>query len=159
MIGKGKGQPANERRSHDPRPQRIGFEEKDAYNYADIGCIEMGAAGTSIGPVSIGFINLAKCLDLALHNGRCSITGNQVGPETGAPETLSSYEQLFDAYKTQIRFAMTWFNQSVSAIEMGHEKLRPIPFLSSITDKAMERGDDLTNGGSKYYPPGLKGSE
>ena len=27
-----------------PALRRIGFEEKDAYNYADIGCIEMGAA-------------------------------------------------------------------------------------------------------------------
>ena len=158
VIGQGKGQPAimNDEVMI-PALRRIGFEEKDAYNYADIGCIEMGAAGTSIGPVSIGFINLAKCLDLALHNGRCSLTGNQVGPETGDPEAFSSYQQLFDAYQAQVRFAMTWFNQSVSAIEMGHEKLRPIPFLSSITDKAMERGFDLTNGGSKYYTAGIEG--
>jgi pyruvate formate-lyase/glycerol dehydratase family glycyl radical enzyme len=158
VIGTGKGQPAvmNDEVMI-PALIRVGLEEKDAYNYADIGCIEMGAAGTSIGPSSIGFINLAKCLDLALHNGRCSITGNQVGPETGIPEMFQSYDQFFDAYKTQVRFAMTWFNQSVSAIEMGHTLLRPVPFLSSITDQAMERGLDLTSGGSKYYTAGIEG--
>jgi pyruvate formate-lyase/glycerol dehydratase family glycyl radical enzyme len=158
VIGSGKGQPAimNDEVMV-PALLRLGFEEGDAYNYADIGCIEIGVAGTSIGPVSIGFINLAKCLDLALHNGRCIITGIQVGPETGDPGTFLRYEQLFDAYKTQVRFAMTWFNQAVSAIEMGHERLRPIPFLSSITDNAMERGVDLTNGGSKYYTAGVEG--
>jgi formate C-acetyltransferase len=52
---------------------------------------------------------------------------------------------------------MTQFNQSVSAIEMGHELLRPIPFMSSITDNSMERGLDLTNGGSKYYFAGVEG--
>jgi formate C-acetyltransferase len=136
---------------------RLGFEEKDAYEYADIGCIEMGSAGTSIGPSSIGFVNLAKCLELALHDGRCPIFGDQVGPQTGDASSFRSYEQLMDAYAQQVKFAVTQFNQSVSAIEMGHELLRPVPFLSSITDNGMQSGLDLTNGGSKYYFAGIEG--
>ncbi len=158
LIGTGKGQPGimNDEVMI-PALTRLGFEERDAYEYADIGCIEMGSAGTSIGPSSIGFVNLAKCLDLALHNGRCSIFGDLVGPETGDACAFTSYEQLVDAYARQVRFAVTQFNQSVSAIEMGHELLRPIPFMSSITDDSMERGLDLTDGGSKYYFAGIEG--
>jgi len=140
-----------------PALTRLGYEENDAYEYGDIGCIEMGTAGTSIGPVSIGFINLAKCLELALHNGRCPIFGEQVGPETGDARTFQSYGEILDAYARQVHFAMTQFNQSVSAIEMGHELLRPLPFMSSITDNSMETGLDLTNGGSKYYFAGIEG--
>ena len=158
VIGTGKGQPAT--MNDDvmiPALKRIGFETEDAYNYADIGCIEMGTAGKSIGPVSIGFINLAKCLDLALYNGRCSIWGDQVGPKTGDVRAFSDFNQLLDAYAQQVRFAMTGFNQSVSAIEEAHTQLRPIPFQSSITDNAIEHGLDLTNGGSKYYTAGVEG--
>ncbi|UCD57596.1 MAG: pyruvate formate lyase family protein, partial [Candidatus Hydrogenedentota bacterium] len=158
LIGTAKGQPGimNDEVMV-PALIRLGFEEEDAYQYADIGCIEMGSAGTSIGPSSIGFVNLAKCLELALHNGRCPIFGDQVGPETGDARAFKSYAQLFDAYTRQVHFAMTQFNQSVSAIEMGHELLRPIPFLSSVTDNSMECGLDLTNGGSKYYFAGIEG--
>ena len=158
VIGTGKGQPAvmNDEVMI-PALKRLGFTEEDAHNYADIGCIEMGAAGKSVGPVSIGFVNLAKCLDLALHNGKCSIWGDQVGPETGDTISFTRYEQLLDAYAEQVRFAVAGFNQSVSAIERGHQQLRPIPFQSSITDNAMELGLDLTNGGSKYYTAGIEG--
>lgn len=158
IIGNGKGQPAlmNDEVMI-PALMRIGLESKDAYNYADIGCIEMGAAGTSIGPVSIGFVNLAKCLDLALNDGRCSISGNPVGPKTGDPRTFTTYDKLFDAYKVQVRYAVTQFNQSVSVLEMAHERLRPIPFMSAITDDAMDLGLDLTDGGSKYYTAGIEG--
>ena len=100
----------------------------------------MGNAGTSIGPASIGFVNLAKCLELALHNGRCAVFNRRIGPETGDARSFTGYEELLEAYAKQVHFAMTQFNQSVSAIEMGHERLRPIPFLSSITDNAMETG-------------------
>ena len=158
MVGTAKGQPGlmNDEVMI-PALTRLGFEEDDAYDYADIGCIEMGNAGTSIGPSSIGFVNLAKCLELALHNGRCPIFGDQVGPETGDARGFTSYEQVLDAYASQVNFAMMQFNQSVSVLEMGHELLRPIPFLSAITDDSMERGLDLTNGGSKYYFAGIEG--
>jgi pyruvate formate-lyase/glycerol dehydratase family glycyl radical enzyme len=158
VIGTGKGQPGimNDEVMI-PALSRLGFEERDAYDYANIGCIEMGNAGTSIGPSSIGFVNLAKCLELALHNGRCAVFNEQVGPETGDARCFTGYEELNEAYAKQVRFAMTQFNRSVSAIEMGHERLRPVPFLSSITDNAMECGLDLTNGGSKYYFAGIEG--
>jgi len=158
VISTGKGQPGimNDEVMM-PALLRLGFEERDAYDYANIGCIEMGNAGTSIGPSSIGFVNLAKCLELALHNGRCAVFNEQVGPETGEARAFASYEELIEAYAKQVHFAMTQFNRSVSAIEMGHERLRPIPFLSSITDNSMECGLDLTNGGSKYYFAGIEG--
>ncbi|MBW1815013.1 MAG: pyruvate formate lyase family protein, partial [Deltaproteobacteria bacterium] len=158
VTGTGKGQPAimNDEVMI-PALLRVGFDEADAYNYADIGCVEMGTAGKSIGPVSVGFINLAKCLDLALHNGLCSIWGDRVGPETGDARNFIHYEQLVEAYAKQVRFAVVGFNHSISAIEKGHELLRPVPFQSAITDNAMESGLDLTNGGSKYYTAGIEG--
>jgi formate C-acetyltransferase len=80
-----------------------------------------------------------------------------VGPETGDARGFTTYAQLLAAYAAQVRFAVTNFNASVSAIERGHQLLRPIPFQSAITDNAMDAGLDLTNGGSKYYTAGIEG--
>ncbi len=158
IIGTGKGQPAvmNDEVMI-PALIDLGLEEEDAYNYGNIGCIEMGTPGTSIGPVSIGFINLAKCLELALHDGFCARSDTRIGPGTGDPCTFTRFDQLFEAYEKQVRFAMTCFNQSVSAIEMAHEYLRPLPYMSAMTDNSMESGLDQTNGGSKYKTAGVEG--
>jgi len=140
-----------------PALMDLGFSREDAYDYADIGCVEMGNAGTSLGPVSIGFINLAKCLELALNDGRCTISGAQIGPQTGALPAHASFDAVVDAYRAQLGFAVTHFNQSVSTLEQTHAERRPVPFLSAITDNALQSGRDLITGSSKYRYAGLEG--
>ncbi len=140
-----------------PALLELGFSREDAYGYADIGCVEIGTAGTSLGPVSIGFINLAKCLELAIHDGRCALTGDQLGPKTGTLATHGSFERLAAAYARQVAFAADEFNRSVSALERAHSELRPAPFLSLLTDNALAEGRDLVKGSSKYRYAGLEG--
>jgi len=135
----------------------LGFSREDAYDYADIGCVEMGNAGTSLGPVSIGFINLAKCLEIALNDGRCALQDVPVGPQTGTLAAHASFDAVVDAYRTQLGFAVTQFNRSVSALEQAHAEMRPVPFLSALTDNALQTGRDLITGSSKYRYAGLEG--
>jgi len=135
----------------------LGFTDDDAHNYADIGCVEMGSAGTSLGPVSIGFINIAKCLEIALNDGRCMLTGEQLGPLTGTLEDQASFFDVLCAYETQLSFAVDRFVASVSALEQAHSELRPVPFLSALTDNALAEGRDLIHGSSKYRYAGLEG--
>jgi len=123
-----------------PALLELGFSREDAYGYADIGCVEIGTAGTSLGPVSIGFINLAKCLELALHDGHCVLTDDPLGPSTGTLAEHGSFESLSAAYAEQVAFAAEKFNRSVSALEQAHSELRPAPFLSSLTDNALAEG-------------------
>ena len=140
-----------------PALLELGFAREDAHDYADIGCVEIGTAGTSLGPVSIGFINLAKCLELALHDGRCALTQDQLGPRTGTLAAHESFESLRAVYARQVAFAVEKFNRSVSALEQAHSELRPVPFLSALTDDALAEGQDLVEGTSKYRYAGLQG--
>lgn len=140
-----------------PALQDLGFSAEDAHNYADVGCVEMGSAGTSLGPVSIGFINLAKCLELALNDGRCAFSKDQLGPHTGRLAEHESFESVRRAYERQLAFAVENFNHSVSALEQAHAELRPVPLLSALTDNALHEGRDLIRGSSKYRYAGIEG--
>jgi formate C-acetyltransferase len=140
-----------------PALLELGFSREDAHDYADIGCVETGTAGTSLGPVSAGFLNLAKCLELALHDGRCALTHDQLGLKTGTMATHGSFERVRAAYARQVAFAADKFNRSVSALEQAHSELRPVPLLSVLTDNAIAEGRDLVRGSSKYRYAGLQG--
>lgn len=135
----------------------LGFTEHDAHNYADIGCVEMGSAGTSLGPVSIGFINIAKCFEIAINDGKSLLTDEQLGPQTGTLEDQATFEDVLAAYEVQLSFAVDRFVASVSALEQAHSELRPVPFLSALTDNALAEGRDLVHGSSKYRYAGLEG--
>jgi formate C-acetyltransferase len=140
-----------------PALQDLGFSAEDAHNYADVGCIEMGSAGTSLGPVSVGFVNLAKCLELALNDGRCALSKDQLGPHTGRLAEHESFESVRRAYERQLAFAVENFNHSVSTLEQAHAELRPLPLLSALTDNALREGRDLIHGSSKYRYAGIEG--
>jgi pyruvate formate-lyase/glycerol dehydratase family glycyl radical enzyme len=140
-----------------PALMDLGFSREDAHDYADIGCVEMGSAGTSLGPVSIGFINLGKCLELALNDGCCALQGTRLGPATGTLAAHASFDAVVDAYRAQLAHAVACFNDSVSTLEHAHAELRPVPFLSALTDNALQTGRDLITGSSKYRYAGLEG--
>ena len=55
------------------------------------GCVEVGAFGKEA-YVLTGYFNLPKVLELALHDGVDPRTGTRLGPSTGAPEALASFE-------------------------------------------------------------------
>jgi formate C-acetyltransferase len=92
-----------------PALKDLKFSDDDAHNYADIGCVEMGSAGTSLGPVSIGFINIAKCFEIAINDGQCMLTNEQLGPKTGTLESQATFSDVLAAYDAQLAFAVDRF--------------------------------------------------
>ena len=70
------------------------------------GCSEMQLPGCRYGINIPGFVNEAKCLELALNDGVDPLTGRQVGVTTGPVDEMS-FEQLVAAYKKQQAHAFT----------------------------------------------------
>jgi len=66
------------------------------------GCVEITGQGND-SMASSGYVNLAKCLEFTLNNGKSMTTGRQWGPATGSVETLDSMEKIWAAFETQIR--------------------------------------------------------
>ncbi|MHB1001245.1 MAG: pyruvate formate lyase family protein [Armatimonadota bacterium] len=127
-----------------------GIPVEDARDYAMGGCIEFQVSGKSNFGGEDGQINLVKCLELALNNGRCALTGELMGLETGDPYTFTSYDQLLDAYKRQVEHAIT---DIVTQCNIGMEiksRQGAKVFRSLLIDDCIKRGLDCEGGGARY---------
>lgn len=57
-----------------PSIEELGIEEKDALNYAIVGCVELTTQGNNLGWSDSAMFNLNKALEAALTGGICLLT-------------------------------------------------------------------------------------
>ncbi|MBG0765772.1 MAG: formate C-acetyltransferase/glycerol dehydratase family glycyl radical enzyme, partial [Tissierellales bacterium] len=81
---------------------QAGKDIKDARYGGSSGCVETGAQGREAYPLT-GYFNTPKIFELTLNNGFDKRTGKQLGLKTGDPRDFETYEELFDAYKKQLK--------------------------------------------------------
>lgn len=157
VIGKGSGMPQlfNDE-AVVPALMGKGISEKDARNYAVVGCVELTTMGNSLGWSDAAMFNLVKALELALNDGRCTLTGRQMGAHTGTIEDFETYEDVLKALDTQVDFFFERMIRCCETVEKAHAELLPSPFLSSVIDECMERGVDVTAGGAHYNLSGIQ---
>ena len=126
-----------------------GVAAEDAVDVVPGGCVELGVEGCCH-PWVGNFFNLPKCLELALHDGSEPRTGQRLGPPTGAPSTLDTFERLCAAYERQVAYFLGLMARSDNTTDTLASLHSPFPFLSSIVDDCIERGQDITQGGARY---------
>jgi formate C-acetyltransferase len=81
----------------------LGLNESDAREIGFGGCTETMVAGLSnVGSLE-GSLNLAKAIELAIHDGFDPIGGRQEGPHTGRFDQFHTFHDFTEAVKTQIR--------------------------------------------------------
>jgi Pyruvate-formate lyase len=80
---------------------RVGKTVEDAREGGCSGCIETGAFGKEA-YILTGYLNVPKVLELALNNGRDQLTGKQIGPKTGEPESFAAFDDLYAAFARQL---------------------------------------------------------
>lgn len=129
----------------------------EARNYSVVGCVELTPSGNTAAYTGAVFFNLAKCLELALNNGECSITKKAIGLRTGKPENFGSYNDLIKAFKTQLSFALKNTSIVMNAILQAHSELYPCPFTSTLIGDCIDRGIDFTKGGANHNFIGVSG--
>lgn len=132
-----------------PALMNIGVTLKDARNYAPVGCVEVTPKDTW-GRCNGGYFNLTKVLELAMSDGVCRISNKQVGLHTGDPKEFTSFDEILEAYKKQMGYAVSRLVAWDNILDMIHEELMPVPFNSILIDNCIESGKDVTSGGAKY---------
>jgi pyruvate formate-lyase/glycerol dehydratase family glycyl radical enzyme len=128
---------------------RQGKTLEDARAGGCSGCVEVGAFGKEA-YILTGYFNLPKVLELALHDGVDPRTGVRLGAATGAPETLTSYDALFAAFDTQLRYLIDVKIAGNQLIERLYASEMPAPFLSVLIDDCIAKGRDYNAGGARY---------
>ncbi len=127
-----------------------GIALEDARDYAPIGCIELTIPGRASPHAVSGWFNAAKCLELALFDGKDPLSGVQLGPQTGLLTDLASFDQLLGAYRTQVEFFASRMVYHCNRGELAQRERGPLPCWSVLTDDCIARGRDITDGGPVY---------
>jgi trans-4-hydroxy-L-proline dehydratase len=128
---------------------RQGKTLEDARAGGCSGCVEVGAFGKEA-YILTGYFNLVKILELALHNGMDPRTGLQLGPATGRPESFNRYEDVFAAFRKQLRHFIEVKVCGSRLIERMYADHMPAPFLSVMIDDCISKGRDYNAGGARY---------
>jgi formate C-acetyltransferase len=135
---------------------RQGKSVADARNGGTSGCVETGAFGKENYNLT-GYFNMAKVLEITLHNGRDPRTGRQIGLKTGDPTLFESFDELFSAYQKQLAYFVDVKVRGNNVIERLYATYMPAPFLSLLIDDCISTGKDYHNGGARYNTSYIQG--
>jgi formate C-acetyltransferase len=135
---------------------RQGKDIVDARNGGASGCVEAGAFGTEAYILS-GYFNLAKILEVTLHNGVDPLTEKQIGPATGDPRSFETFGDLLAAYEKQLRHFIGIKIRGNNVIAQIFARNLPVPFLSLIIDDCISGGTDYNAGGARYNTTYIQG--
>lgn len=138
-----------------PALQNRGLTLEDARDYNIIGCVEPQKSGKTDGWHDAAFFNMCRPLELVFSNGVDA--GVQVGPQTGDVTKMTSFEEFYAAYKTQMNYFIELMVNADNAIDQAHADLCPLPFLSSMVEDCIGRGKSLQEGGAVYNFTGPQG--
>jgi formate C-acetyltransferase len=139
-----------------PSLKTIGISSDDCIDFALVGCVELSAQGNYLGWSDAAMFNLVKVLELTLNDGKCMISGKQIGLKTGSLENYSDFPSFENAFRKQIDFFIEKMILACEVVEKTHQKHLPSPFLSSVIDDCLKKGKDVTSGGAKYNMSGIQ---
>jgi formate C-acetyltransferase len=120
------------------------------WDYAPVGCLENTMQGNDrSGTVDVN-LNLVKAVELSLHDGRDMLSGRQIGPRTGNPESFRDFADFLEAFKRQIDFMLDRIIQVAVEADRIRATYEPTPYLSLLVGGCVENARDVTCGGARY---------
>ncbi len=132
-----------------------GLTLEDARDYCIIGCVEPQKAGKTDGWHDAAFFNMCRPMELAFSNGYDK--GKKIGPDTGDVANMKTFEEFYEAYKTQQSYMIKLLVNANNAIDMAHAVRCPLPFQSCMVEDCIGRGKSLQEGGAIYNFTGPQG--
>jgi trans-4-hydroxy-L-proline dehydratase len=135
---------------------RQGKSVVDARNGGCSGCVEAGAFGKEA-YILTGYFNLPKVFEITLANGVDPRTGKTIGLETGDPTSFKTFDELFEAFRKQIRHFVDIKIRGSNVIEKLYATYLPAPFLSVLVDDCVKNGKDYHAGGARYNSNYIQG--
>ena len=132
-----------------------GLTLEDARDYCIIGCVEPQKGAKTDGWHDAAFFNMLRPLEMVFSNGVDK--GVQIGPETGDVTQMTTFEEVFEAYKTQQSYFIKLLVNANNAIDAAHAVRCPLPFQSCMVDDCIGRGKSLQEGGAIYNFTGPQG--
>jgi pyruvate-formate lyase len=123
--------------------------EAEAVEYHPFGCGEYVLGGRSLGSPN-GVINLAKCVEAALHGGIDPWGRGRTGPVAPAPADMDSFERVWDAYAVQVEHHVEAcaLQERIEYEVAGREAC--YLFASALYADCIDRARPMLSGGVRY---------
>ena len=130
-----------------------GFSLEEARSWASIGCISPGVT-LYWGTAKRDAITIcpAKYLDLTLENGYDKVFKRQVSPQTGDVAQFTSFDEVFEAYRKQIAWAIRKAMHIKNIGEYWNKAMLKRPFASLFFHRALDAERDIMDSPNKGIP-------
>ncbi|MBO7659097.1 MAG: glycyl radical protein, partial [Clostridia bacterium] len=138
-----------------PALMNRGIPLEEAREYNIIGCVEPQVPGKTDGWHDAAFFNMLRPLELTFTNGWED--GELVTVETGDVLKMTTFDELYNAYKKQMTTSIALMVNAINAIDYAHAQRSPLPFESCLTDGCFESGKCVEEGGAIYNFTGPQG--
>lgn len=136
-----------------PSLEDIGIPRVDALDYTNDGCWEVIIPGRT--DFRFQRLSLMLCLEWALNRGYSRLDGTQQGVDTGEPREFSSFDDVWEAFITQLDNMIERVVRRVVENIDNRNIIAPVPLLSALIDGAISSRRDMTAGGAKFRTFGM----
>lgn len=132
-----------------PTRERMGASTQEAYNYGIVGCVEPSVPGKEYGHTEGFRINWVKILELMLHGGTCPVTGEYYAlQEQHDLEEFQTFEPFYQWLLREFAYAERVGIEYLQMADAQFATFWPTPYVSSLMDGCLEKGRDVTAGGT-----------
>jgi len=115
-----------------------------------IGCNEPSVVNAESGFIMGGGVSLPAALEYVLNNGRSPLLDETIGLKTGDPRSFASFDELRDAYRTQLADMVARVAEAISLGEQAFAEVHPTAYQSALIDGCIEKGVCREAGGARY---------
>ena len=126
------------------------------------------------GTGSVSYLNLVNGVWLAINDGYLpmplafgapkkgeeapkEVNRNRVGLSTGYLYEMETFDDVLEAYRTQLEFFTRWHAMQINNFEYVAREQLPLPVVSCTMKGCMESGKDVMYGGAEYNSCGMAG--
>ena len=128
-----------------------GVDERDAYNYSAIGCVETAVPGKwGYRCTGMSYINFPRMLLVAMNDGIDMTTGERFAAGHGSFRDMKSYDELEAAWEATLHEVTRASVIVENAIDKASERDVPDVLCSALTDDCIGRGKTIKEGGAVY---------
>lgn len=138
-----------------PALMNRGIPLEVARTYTPSGCVEPDIAHKTDGWHAPAFFNMAKVMELTMHNGRNK--GKQLGPKTGEITSFTCIEDFIEAYHTQLAYFVRQLVDNLNCIDIAFAEKVPLSFQSALIEDCIGKGKSVQEGGAIYNFTGPQG--
>ena len=132
-----------------------GLSVEDLRECSVMGCTELTLPHNSMLHSWEGICLTPKILELVLFDGKCSLCGRQLGPQTGDPRTFESMSEVQGAFIEQLYYWMTMMVRGIQTVKEVQAERLMIPLSSALSDGPLQKGRDIAQGGSWFNKCGI----